>query len=292
MYIHVFSVIAPIFICVLVGVIWARRRMPYDADFVSRLIMNIGAPCLLIATLGKVEVPKAQLADILLVAVAGMLLVASLSAGFIRLMKARQRVYLPSLLFPNCGNMGLPLCLFAFGDQGLALALIVFIVTVSSHFSLGVSLVSGSHPLRSLLRAPVFYASIISLVLIASAWTLPAWVNNTVGLLGGISIPLMLISLGVSLSNLQVASLPRALIYSCVRLLGGLAVGILLVELFSLEGIARGVVLIQFAMPAAIFNYMLAERYQQGAQEVASIVIVSTALSFVTLPLLLWFVYQ
>lgn len=291
MYIHVFSVIAPIFICVLVGVIWARRQMPYDADFVSRLIMNVGAPCLLIATLGKVAIPKAQLAELLLLAVVGMTLVAVLSGGFIKLMGARQRVYLPSLLFPNCGNMGLPLCLFAFGDEGLALGLIIFIVTVTSHFSLGVSLVSGAHPLRSLLRAPVFYASIISLVLIVSGWVLPVWVNNTVGLLGGISIPLMLISLGVSLSNLGVSSVHRAVLYSSVRLLGGLMIGCLLVELFSLEGIARGVVLIQFSMPAAIFNYMLAERYQQGPQEVASIVIVSTALSFVTLPLLLWFAY-
>lgn len=291
MYLQVFSVIAPIFICSLVGFIWARRDMPYDADFVSRLVMNIGAPCLLIATLGKVDIPKAQLSILLSVAVIGMLFVTIFSASFIRLVGASQRVYLPSLLFPNCGNMGLPLCLFAFGEEGLALGLIIFIVTVSSHFSLGVSLVSGAHPLRALLRAPVLYAAVISLVLIVSGWELPLWVGNTVSLLGGMSIPLMLISLGVSLANLGVTSIPRALLYSVVRLGGGVLVACLLIEIFSLDGVARGVVLIQFAMPAAIFNYLLAERYQQRPDEVAGLVIVSTLLSFVTLPLLLWFAY-
>jgi hypothetical protein len=148
------------------------------------------------------------------------------------------------------------------------------------------------HPLRSLFASPVFYAALLAVVLILTQWKLPLWISNTVGILGDMSIPLMLISLGVSLARLQVKSLSRALLYSVLRLGIGFSVGCLLVSLFALDGLARGVVLIQFSMPAAVFNYLLADRYGQSPQEVAGFVIVSTLISFLTLPLLLWFAYQ
>jgi hypothetical protein len=292
MYAQVFAVIAPIFICALVGVIWARRDMPYSSDFVARLVMNIGAPCLIIATLGKVSVPEQQLRYLALITFLGLTLVALLSYLALRLLKGKVRVYMPSLLFANTGNMGLPLCLLAFGEEGLALALIIFMVTATLHFSIGVALVGRMHPLRSLFASPVFYAALLAVVLILTQWKLPLWISNTVGILGDMSIPLMLISLGVSLARLQVKSLSRALLYSVLRLGIGFSVGCLLVSLFALDGLARGVVLIQFSMPAAVFNYLLADRYGQSPQEVAGFVIVSTLISFLTLPLLLWFAYQ
>ena len=266
--------------------------MPYSGDFVGRLVMNIGAPCLIIATLGKVIIPEQQLQHLALITVMGLALVALLAYSALRLLKGKVRVYMPSLLFANTGNMGLPLCLFAFGEEGLALSLIIFMVTATLHFSIGVALVGRMHPLRSLLSSPVFYAALLAVVLILTQWKLPLWISNTIGILGDMSIPLMLISLGVSLARLQVKSLSRALLYSLLRLGIGFSVGCLLVSLFALDGLVRGVVLIQFSMPAAVFNYLLADRYGQSPQEVAGFVIISTLLSFLSLPLLLWFVYQ
>lgn len=292
MHAQVFSVIAPIFICTLVGVIWSRRDLPFDTAFVSRLVMTIGTPCLIVSTLSKVDIDQQQLFGVARVTFVGLLLVAVAAWLTLKIFGLEQRAYLTPLVFANCGNMGLPLCLFAFGEQGLAIGLLIFMLTAVGHFSLGVALVSAENPLRSLLRSPVFYSALLSVALIMSGLELPLWVDNTIGLLGAMSIPLMLLSLGVSLAGINIRRSKLAWRLALVRLLIGFSVACLLVWLFDLKGVERGAVLIQFSMPAAVFNYMLALHYQREAAPVAAMVLISTALSFVSLPLLLWFAYQ
>lgn len=281
------GIIAPIIICACIGFVWSKKRLPYNADFVSTLVMNIGAPCLIVSTLSKVDIPKDFAATLVLVAASGLALTALLSVLALRLARWPIREFLPALLFPNTGNMGLPLCLFAFGDIGLGMGLILFIVISLCHFSLGVTLVSQGNVWSQLIKAPVVYSALISLLLIATGWQLPLWLNNTVGLLGGMSIPLMLIALGVSLSSLAVSHVKQSVLGALFRLGIGIGVGLLLVWLFDLEGVMRGVVLIQCAMPSAVFNYLLAHRYQQNPEAVAGVVVCSTLISFLSLPFLI-----
>ena len=96
--------------------------------------------------------------------------------------------------------------------------------------------------------------------------------------------------LGVSLARLTVTGVARAVLLSLVRIGGGLAVGLVLVYAFGLEGPAAGVVPIQTSMPVAVFNYLFAQYYDNSPSEVAGLVVVSTAISFATLPVLLYFV--
>ena len=105
--------------------------------------------------------------------------------------------------------------------------------------------------------------------------------------LGGITIPLMQLSLGVSLAQLRLADVPRTLSLAVARLGLGLLVGLGLASAFGFEGVARGVLILDCAMPAAVFNYMMAERYGRSPSDVASVVVLSTLLSFATLPLLI-----
>jgi hypothetical protein len=284
---QLFVVIAPILCCVLVGYIWAIRDLPYDADFVSRLVMNVGAPCLIVSTLGEVELPQALVGEMVFYSVLGMLAVCLIALAILRLAHLDVRTFFPSLVFPNTGNIGLPLCFFAFGEQGLALALVVFIVISACHFSLGVVIVSGGNFWQQLLRSPVVYAALCSLILVVTQWQLPPWCANTLGLLGDMSIPLMLIALGVSLASLKVQHVKRSILLGAVRILLGLIVALILVSAFDLSGLQRGVLVIEFAMPAAVFNYLLAARYNRGADEVAGLVVASTLLGFISLPLLL-----
>jgi len=183
-----------------------------------------------------------------------------------------------------------PLSLFAFGKEGLALALVIFMVMAVVQFSLGPAIVGGGNPLKSLVRTPVVYAALASVLLLYTGFSLPLWAQNTVDLLGDVSIPLMLLSLGVSLAQLRVTGMRRALLLSLLRLGVGVAAGFAVAWLFDLKGAARGVAIIQLSMPSAVFNYMLALRYQREPNAVAGVVIVSTLLSFVLLPLLLWLV--
>src|SRR5581483_10253163 len=149
--------------------------------------------------------------------------------------------FLPALMFPNAGNMGLPLCLYAFGQQGLTLAIVYFAVFSVAQFTPGASIAAGSLSPSRILRLPLPYAVLASLPFLATRTPLPAIVANVLDLFAGVTIPLMLLALGVSLGRLRVASLGRSLALAAVRLGGGLAVGVGLSWALGLHGAARGV---------------------------------------------------
>jgi hypothetical protein len=186
--------------------------------------------------------------------------------------------------------MGLPLSLFAFGDEGLAFAVVFFAISATLQFTLGTSLAAGGFSFARVLRMPLIYAVALALVVLATGWPLPTFAGNTLRLLGGLTIPLMLLALGVSLAQLRVTRLPRNLLLSLVRLGGGAAVGWLVGVIAGVSPLATGVLMIQSAMPVAVFNYLFAQYYSREPADVASMVVITTALSFVTLPLLLYWV--
>lgn len=291
---ELFTIIAPVFICAALGFSWARLGVHYDAAFVTRIVMFIGMPCLVVSGLSKVSVNPATLFDVMGIALG---IIASLLLLSWLLLKFRGHsiaVYMPSLVFVNSGNMGIPLAFMAFGDTGLALALCYFIVQAILHVSLGIVIVNGQagsfvSRCMDLLKQPLPYAAIIGFSLLLSDSSLPRWLAATLEMLGDMAIPLMLITLGISLANLKGGDWQRSLFYSAARLGIGFALGFLVVTMLELEGVLRGVVLIQATMPAAVLNYLLALRYDREPTEVAGIVVTSTALSFVSLPFLLAF---
>ncbi len=287
---QLFAIIAPVFVCAAIGFVWGWMGKPFETDFVTRLVTNIGTPCLIASALTGLHLTLDELGGIAIAGLAATAGFAALGLAALRLLKLPAHSFLPALMFPNTGNMGLPLSLFAFGETGLALAIIVFAITATLQFTLGVALASGSFSVRRLASMPLIYALILSLVVIATGWQVPAWIANTIGLLGGLTIPMMLLALGVSLARLRVTSVPRAAVLSLVRLLGGIAVGVGVAYALGLEGAARGVLIIQAAMPVAVYNYLFAQYFGREPEQVAGMVVLSTAASFLTLPLLLWLV--
>ena len=289
MYARLFTIIAPLLISAAVGFVWARSGRPFDTRFVTRLIMDVGMPFLIVSSLATTDVERGALTDVGLAVVC--LLAAMVLIGFLllRLLRMDVRAFLPSILFPNTGNMGLPLCLFAFGREGLSLGLVVFVTVSIVHFTFGVALVSGSaHPARFVAN-PIVWSTAIGAVILLADWELPAWVANTTDIMAGLTIPLMLLTLGVSLANLKVHAAAKSAILAAARLGIGFGVGLLAAHVFGLSGVARGVVVLQATMPVAVFNYLLAERYGREPDAVAGAVVGSTIASFVTLPLLLWY---
>ena len=287
---ELFAVIAPILICAGLGYGWARKGIDYPVDFVTRLVMNIGAPCLILSSFSNADIDIGKMAEVSAAALVILLIMLVLGGVLIRLMRLKISTFLPSLLFPNIGNMGLPLCLFAFGQTGLALGLTVFLVIFTLQMSLGILLTAGhGHP-RELLKQPVLWATVIAVVLVSNGESLPVWLDNTTSILGGATIPLMLITLGVSLAQLKVAEWKHSLLFSLIRVLGGFGLAVLVAGLFGLEGVDRGVLILQSSMPVAVFNYLLALRYQREPGEVAGMVVLSTLLAFALLPFIVSFV--
>jgi predicted permease len=290
MFNELFAVIAPIFICAGLGYGWARKGIDYPVEFVTRLVMNVGAPCLILSSFSKAGIDIGEMAQVSLAIVLVFLIMLVLGSILIRIMRLKVSTFLPSLLFPNIGNMGLPLCLFAFGKTGLALGLTIFLVIFTLQMSLGILLVAGRGNLGTLFRQPVLWATAIAVLLVSTGSSLPAWLDNTTSILGGATIPLMLITLGVSLAQLKVAKWKHSLLFSMLRVLGGFGLAVLVAALLDLEGVERGVLILQSTMPVAVFNYLLALRYQREPGEVAGMVVLSTLLAFALLPFIVSFV--
>jgi predicted permease len=289
MLLRLFSIIAPVFACAAFGYVWARTGRPFHTEFVTRLIMNVGAPCLIVASFSKADgIDAAALGTVGSAALLVVLTVATLSYAVLRITRLEVRTYFNSMVFQNSGNMGLPLCLFAFGREGLSLGIVVFLVVSTLHFTVGVGIMSGErHPGR-ILRLPLVWSSALAVALVVTGWSLPAWVVNTVDIMGGLAIPLMLLSLGVTLSTLRVETLGRSLVFALLRFGFGFGAGLLVAELVGLSGVARGVVVLQASMPSAVFNYLMAARYNRRPEQVAGIVVMTTLLSFGVLPAVLW----
>ena len=281
------TIIAPLFLCAGIGVAWGRLDAPFNAEMISRLALDLAMPCLIFSTLTRLDISPAafgEMAGAYALALAGMMAAAVL---VVRLAGLEFRAYVPALTFPNSGNMGMPLSLFAFGEPGLALAIAVFVIGSICGLTIGGGLYSGRTSYRMVTHNPLVYVIAAAVLLMVLQVRVPAWFANTVELIGGMSIPLMILALGVAVGRLRVTNAARSLALAALKLAIGFAVGMAVSAAFGFEGVARGVLILTCSMPTAVHNYVFAQRYERSPSEVAGMVLMSTALSYATLPLLL-----
>jgi len=288
MILDILEIVAPVFMCAGVGYGWRRAKQPYDTALVTRLVSLVGAPCLIFSTLAGIESMADDILGMIVAALVAVLGFAVLSSLALKLLGLPLRSFLAALVFPNAGNMGLPLCLFAFGDAGLALGIGYFAVTATLNLTLGNWFYSGATTPWRALKTPIPYAVALGLVLMATGTEPPEFILKTTRLLGGFAIPLMMLSLGVSLADLGITKPARTLLLALLRFGTGLGVGYAVAVGFGFEGAQKGVVIIQSAMPVAVFNYLFAAFYKRNPEEIASLVLISSALGFLSLPLLVY----
>ncbi len=278
------SIVAPVFLVSLAGFLWAKRGLSFDQTMVTDLISQFSTPCLVFATLTQMSVPSSGVARIAAAAVACHVLFAVLGMAVLKARHLPARVYLPALIFPNVGNLGLPVCLFAFGETGMALAMIYMAISLIGQFSLGPAIAAGHFDPKGLIRLPFVHSLVLALAVKLLGVEVPAWIENTTSLAGQLSVPMMLMSLGVALGQLHVQHFGRAFWLSLLRVAGGAGIGWLVATAFGLDGAYRGVLVIQSFMPAAVFNYLFARLRDTQPEEVASMILVSTVQSYVLLP--------
>jgi len=146
------------------------------------------------------------------------------------------RTYLPSLAFPNAGNLGLPLALYAAGQEGLNDAIIIFAVTSIINMTAGQVIAAGRGNWGRALRSPIIPAVALGVICAYFGVALPLWLTNTLSLLSGLTIPLMLLMLGTSLAKIQVTGFPRAAALSVLRISMGAVAGFRARERLRLRG--------------------------------------------------------
>jgi hypothetical protein len=251
--------------------------------------MYVGTPCLLVSTFDSVRPEPEAFAQIALASLSAFVVMGLAAWAVLRASGLDPRDFLPALTFPNTGNMGLPLSLFAFGSEGLAFAIVVFAFSSVGHFTVGVSVSRGALKPRELLTLPILPALLVGFGLVVLDLSLPPIVGRAVELLGNLTIPLMLLALGVSLARLPLRGFGKAAFLSGLRLAIGAATGFGIAVAFGLGPTATGALVLQCAMPVAVYSYLFAERYGRASADVAGAVIVSTLLSLATTPLLLLF---
>jgi predicted permease len=283
---EVAAVLAPVFVLAAIGYGWRLTGAPFDMPFVTRIIMYVAGPCLVFTSLSQLTLPLRQFWQMVGAMIVVTLGVAALSAVLIKLLGLSQRSFLPALTLGNTGNLGLPLCLFAFGEEGLGLAVAIYVTNSLLQFTFVPLLHTRVSAVRTLFSTPMLYGAVAGLAVEISDVHIPEWLANTLGALGDLLIPLMLMALGNTVGSLKANNLPRAFGLGAARLIISFAVAVGVSYALGLSGVAQGVLVLQGAMPAAVFSYLFAAQYQRDADDIAGIVLVSTLLAAVTLPLL------
>lgn len=284
---HVFETVFPIFAIVALGYFYARRHGP-DMASANRLNLEIFTPALIFSVLSGEGFELARYADLAMAAVVVVLGSGLLAWPFVRLFRFSERVFLPPMMFNNSGNMGLPLALFAFGEAALPAAMVLFLVENTLHFTVGNAMLTGHvNPLK-LLRMPMLAATVAGLAVAIGDIRVPGPLHEAIDLLGQIAIPLMLFALGVRLTATDLSGWRIGLAGAVLCPLTGLVMAAIAIWAIALPEVQVAQLLVFAALPPAVLNFMLAERYGVAPQQVAAIVLLGNLGSLVVLPAVLY----
>ena len=291
-YIKLFEVLFPVFFIVGIGYFLGKKNPKIDTTFITNFAANIGSPAIVIYSLNSNYISFDIFKDYFwyyFIAIIGFSLIGIIVLYFLKTKDIIRE--LPPFVMPNTGNMGLPICLFAYGTQGLGIAGAISSLIILCHFTLGVFLANRKFNFDIISKSPAFYSVLVAVLLLYFNIELPAFIENTSLLLTYATIFLILMSLGIALTRLKVFSFKKAFFSSIGRVIIGPIIGYLLILYFNLEGFAAGVLLIQCSMPSAILNYLVGSIYspKKIVDSVASMIVVSTLMSFITIPIVVFF---
>ncbi len=284
----IFTVVAPVFAVVGLGYLWAKLNQKFDSETLTNLVLKVATPCLIFSSLTSLDISLTTVGTMAFAAALGLVIAAIVGWVVLKYLNLSYSTYLPSLMHANSGNIGLPLVLMAFGDEGLVMGVSYFIVNSISQYSIGYGISAGSFSFSRLFKQPLNYAIVISLLVLWFNLSVPVWIANTTELLGGLVIPALLLVLGHSLAQLKVTDLRLSFQLAMVRLTLGVCLGFLIVWVLRLEGSQAGVVFLMFTMPVAVFNVVFAKHFNRSPEKVAGLVVLSSLMVFTILPVLVW----
>jgi len=291
LYLKLIDVIFPVFFVIGIGFYLGKKDPNINTDLITNFAANIGSPAMIFYSITTTGV---TLGIFLEYFVYSLIIISAFSIIGILFLIILQKDYiseLPPLILPNTGNIGLPLCLFAYGTAGLGVASAIASVVILLHFTIGVLLAKKSFSLKILIKNMPIYGILVSVLFLYFEWDVPGYVENTTFLLTYATIFLILMSLGIALAKLKVVSWTHASILGAVRVIIGPFIGFGLIKFFNLDGFAAGVLLIQSCMPSAVLTYLVGSMYSEKrvVDSVASVIVTSTVMSFFTIPIVVYY---
>ena len=289
-YIKLFEVLFPVFFIIAIGYLLGKKSPNLDTSFITNYSANFGTPALVIFALTSSGVTFDIFAEYFIYSLIAIIGFSVTGIVFLVIMKKDYIRELPPFILPNTGNMGIPICLFAYGSLGMGVAASISSIVVLLHFTLNIFLSSKKFDINIIIKSPSFYAIFIAVGLLYFDVETPTFVLNTVMLLSYAMIVLILMSLGVALTQLKVFSLKNSVISSIGRVVIGPIIGFALIKTFNLSGFPAGVLLIQSSMPSAILTYLIAQMYspKEIVDNISSMIVVSTLMSLITVPIIVF----
>jgi hypothetical protein len=286
MLIRIVSILFPLFAITALGYFVGRRMKP-DLSHANKLNMDVFVPALVFGALVSKDFRIGEYLPLLFATV--VIIVGSGVAGWLvaRAAGIATKTLVPPMMFNNCGNLGLPLAVLAFGESALAPAVVMFVVSNVIHFSYGAWLLDHHTKVTTVWRSPSILATIAGLAV--GFLGIEVWppLLMSIKMVGDISIPLMLFALGVRLADSRISAVGFGVFGAVLRPLVGMALAWALLQMLELPAREQALLLIFGALPPAVLNYMFAERYNQEPDKVASMVLIGNLAAVVFLPLAL-----
>lgn len=287
-YLSAIVLMLPLLSCVGIGVWWGKRDIPFGGAFITTLVTSVTTPALVFHTFVTTHLDDRALADVAAATLLALLLCALVGALLLKVWKLPVRTLLPTAFLPNAGNLGLPISQLAFGDAGLSVAVAFFAVNSFVMHTFAVRLLPGVNTKGSW-KSPILLASVVAVAMRMLHIPVPEWLIETARMLGAVTVPLMLLSLGHALALIPSNGLRDGAKVAAIRLVVGLAAGLAVVWMLDLEPVLAGALTLQMAMPCAVVSYMYAKRYTSLGDTAAGAVLVSTVVFLLLAPLMLWF---
>ena len=287
LWLKVFEVILPVIIIVITGYVFGRLTN-VNLKPINLLLLYISTPCLIFSSLidGKVTLSDAY--QILISGTVMIFLSIIIGAFLLKLFKKDLSIYLNTLVFPNTANLALPIALFAFGQQAFEYAIIFTTLVFFYHCSIGIFILNGPSKIAEVFKTPLIYAVLLAIIFNRADVEVSTGINNSIKLLGTTSIPLMMFSLGHKLSETKIDNLKEDMLLGILRLSLGFSLSYTICKIFEIDNFIAKVLILQFSMPSAVFNFILSDKYNKSPEKVASIVFVSTILAIPVIPIILY----
>jgi predicted permease len=278
--------VIPIFSIILVGYAIGKFKKVDIQAFVD-LIVYITGPCLIFASISRSDINLTDFTTIAGAALAIILIMAFSAFLILKLTHSdKNGLYLP-MVFGNTSYLGYPVALFAFGMDGLSRAVVYDMMNSLVIFSLGIYIVHHKNEIQEAFKVPLLYAVVIGLAVNLLQIPVPDLVFTPIELIGMITIPLALLVLGYKLTEIKISAAKIALLASVFRIGGGVLVALAIINLLSIDGLVKDIIVLQAAMPSAVMAMILAAKYNRDASLVASVVLITTVLSMISIPIIL-----
>ncbi len=283
---RILGVTLPIFAIALVGFLYSRAAKP-DLSGANRISVDLCLPALIFTSLSAKEFAFGENGPLLAASTVLVLASGLLAWPLARLAGVDGRAFLPCVMFGNVGPIGIPLTVLAFGQPGLAPAVLLLVLSNILHFTAGVWIMSGRADLRSVVASPLVWSTLLGLAFSSFRLRLPAWAEVSLTMVGNILIPMMLLSLGARLAEARSTQWRAGAVGAVAAPAVRAVVALALLQVIPLGGIQAGAFLLFAALPPAVFNYLLADRFGRDPEKVASIVMAGHLAGVVFLPLAL-----